>query len=69
MIRVFNEMKRLGLKSKMILQVHDELIFNVIPEELSQLQTLVEKEMSGAYRAAVPLEVSAGSGNNWLEAH
>jgi DNA polymerase-1 len=57
------------MRSRMILQVHDELIFNVYPEELEQLQQLVIREMSGAFSGSVPLEVSAGIGNNWLEAH
>jgi DNA polymerase-1 len=62
-------MKQLQMRSRMILQVHDELIFNVYPEELEQLQQLVIREMSGAFSGSVPLEVSAGIGNNWLEAH
>lgn len=69
MIRVHNGMKRLGLKSRMILQVHDELVFNVCPEELPILQELVIREMAGAYAGAVPLEVSAGTGSDWLAAH
>ena len=69
MIRVHNGMKRLGLKSRMILQVHDELVFNVCPEELPILQELVIREMAGAYAGAVPLEVSAGTGPDWLAAH
>ncbi len=70
MINVHNEMNRLGLRSKMILQVHDELIFNVVPEELPQLQELVERLMSEAFTGgAVRLEVSSGVGTNWLEAH
>jgi DNA polymerase-1 len=69
MIRVQKLMKQLQMRSRMILQVHDELIFNVYPEELAQLQQLVIREMSGAFSGSVPLEVSAGIGNNWLEAH
>jgi DNA polymerase-1 len=69
MIRVQKLMKQLQMRSRMILQVHDELIFNVYPEELEQLQQLVIREMSGAFSGSVPLEVSAGIGNNWLEAH
>lgn len=69
MIRVHRKIEELGLKSRMILQVHDELIFNVIPQELPRLQEIVVKEMSGAFSGAVPLEVSAGTGTNWLEAH
>lgn len=69
MIRVYREINRLGLKSRMLLQVHDELIFNVVPGELPQLRELVVREMSGAFSGTVPLEVSAGTGTNWLEAH
>lgn len=70
MINIHAEMERLGLRSKMILQVHDELIFNVVPEELPRLRELVERLMSGAFTdGAVKLEVSSGVGKNWLEAH
>ncbi len=69
MIRVNRQMSRLGLKSKMILQVHDELVFNVYPDELPRLQELVIREMSGAFSGTVPLEVSAGTGPDWLAAH
>lgn len=69
MIRVYNEINRLGLKSKMILQVHDELVFNVIPDELSVLQELVIREMSNAFSGKVTLDVSAGTGHDWLTAH
>lgn len=70
MINIHAEMTRLGLRSKMILQVHDELIFNVVPEELPRLRELVERLMSGAFTdGAVKLEVSSGVGANWLEAH
>ncbi|MCC8175724.1 MAG: DNA polymerase I [Bacteroidales bacterium] len=59
-----------GLRSRMIMQVHDELIFNVVPEELDELRAVVINKMEDAYtRGAVPLEVSAGVGENWLEAH
>lgn len=69
MIRVHREINRLGLRSRMILQVHDELVFNVYPDELPRLQEIVIREMSGAFSGAVPLEVSAGTGTNWLDAH
>ena len=63
-----------GLKSekfasKMILQVHDELIFEVVPGELDRLQEMVVHEMSTAARLDVPLKVDCGTGRNWLEAH
>ena len=70
MINIHNEMRRLGMASRMILQVHDELIFNVVPDELPQLQELVERFMSAAFTdGPVKLEVSSGVGKNWLEAH
>ena len=69
MIDIHAEMTRLGMKSKMILQVHDELIFNVVPDELTTLSEMVVRLMSGAFSGNVPLEVSAGTGKNWLEAH
>ena len=69
MIRIYNEMESRGLRSRMIMQVHDELIFNVKPSELDELRTLVIKQMEGAFHGAVPLTVSAGVAHNWLEAH
>lgn len=69
MVRIFGEMTRLGLQSRMILQVHDELVFNVIPSELEVMQELVIRNMESAYRACVPLTVASGVGVNWLEAH
>lgn len=62
-------MESRGLRSRMIMQVHDELIFNVKPSELDELRTLVVKQMEGAFHGAVPLTVSAGVAPNWLEAH
>ena len=69
MVRVSRDFAKAGLKSKMIMQVHDELIFNVVPEELPQVKQIVHDDMVGAYRGKVPLEVSSGVGANWLEAH
>ena len=69
MVRIFNEMEARGLRSRMIMQVHDELIFNVYPEELEQMRSIVEQGMENAYRGAVPLIAEAGTGANWLEAH
>lgn len=69
MVHIDAEMRRLGLRSRMIMQVHDELIFNVVPEEADTLRDLVIKGMEGAYNGKVPLEVAAGIGANWLEAH
>jgi DNA polymerase-1 len=69
MIRIYNEMNAWQMQSKMVIQVHDELIFNVVPGEEQQLRQLVEREMSGAFTGSVTLEVASGIGNNWLEAH
>ncbi|HRF68483.1 MAG TPA: DNA polymerase I [Muribaculum sp.] len=69
MVNIADEFAKTGLKSKMIMQVHDELIFNVVPDELAQVQEIVTRLMSGAYKGRVPLVVSAGTGKNWLEAH
>ncbi|MBP5742501.1 MAG: hypothetical protein J6W49_03545, partial [Paludibacteraceae bacterium] len=59
----------LGLKSTMILQVHDELNFNVPKSELDVMKTIVKEEMEGAFEMSVPLCVDIGVGDNWLEAH
>ena len=69
MIAIDAEIRRLGLRSRMILQVHDELIFNVYPDELAVLQPMVERCMTAAHHGRVPLEVGAGVAANWLEAH
>ena len=69
MIRIHNRLKKEDLKSKMILQVHDELIFEVPPQELEAVKTIVISEMSGAASLKVPLKVDWGTGKNWLEAH
>ena len=69
MINIANEMDQKGLKSRMIMQVHDELVFNIKPEELDSMQELIKRNMENAYKGRVPLIVSAGIGNNWLEAH
>ena len=69
MIRVDLRMRQEGLQSRMILQVHDELIFTVVPEEQEKLQTLVVEEMQNAVQLAIPLIADVGWGKNWLEAH
>lgn len=69
MVRIYNNLIRQKLKSKMILQVHDELIFEVPEKELEQLRELVLFEMSNAARLDVPLKVEWGTGKNWFEAH
>lgn len=69
MIRVQHRIKEEGLQSKMILQVHDELNFSVLPEEKERLQNLVVEAMQGAAALSVPLIADCGWGTNWLEAH
>lgn len=69
MVRIYRRMKAEGLKSKMILQVHDELNFSVVPEEKERMELLVLEEMQGAFTLKVPLIADAGWGENWLEAH
>ncbi len=69
MINIFNQMKSENYLSKMILQVHDELIFEVEISELERLKSLVLSEMSNAVKLDVPLKVDWGTGRNWFEAH
>ena len=69
MIRIWDRLHREGFKSKMIMQVHDELNFDVVPDELPALQEIVLKEMEGAYDGRVPLTASSGAAANWLDAH
>ena len=69
MIRIFRRFKAEGVRSKMILQVHDELNFSVYPEEKELVEKIVIEEMQGAFDLAVPLVADSGFGQNWLEAH
>jgi DNA polymerase-1 len=69
MIRIQDTMDREQLQSSMILQVHDELNFDVLPEELDRVKALVVREMENACQLSVPLTVDWGEGANWLEAH
>ena len=69
MIRVYQRMKEEKLRSKMILQVHDELCFTVVPEEKERLEKIVVEEMQAACQMRVPLIADTGWGSNWLEAH
>lgn len=69
MVDIYRAIGEAGLKSRMIIQVHDELVFNVIPDELPRLQEIVCRLMEKAYVGRVRLEVAAGSGRTWLEAH
>lgn len=70
MIRIHEEIRRRGMRSRMILQVHDELNFNVYPDELDELQMVVRSLMEQACpELSVPLEVGMGVGSNWRDAH
>ncbi len=69
MISIFNEMEARGMRSRMLMQVHDELIFNIVPGETEEMRKLVVSCMENAYHGAVPLTVSAGIADNWLGAH
>jgi len=69
MVKIDRRMRAENLRSKMILQVHDELNFSVLPEEKEQIQRLVIEEMENACRLSVPLIADCGWGKNWLEAH
>lgn len=69
MIRIYQRFQEEGIRSKMILQVHDELNFSVLPEEKEKVQQIVISEMEAAYKMKAPLRADHGWGHNWLEAH
>lgn len=69
MINIWKELKKQGLQSKMILQVHDELNFDALISELDQVKTIVKHEMENAVNIGVPLTVEINAGDNWLDAH
>lgn len=69
MINIHKELVRLNTKSKMVLQVHDELVFDVHESELEMIKPLIKDRMMNAVQLSVPLEVEVGVGKNWLEAH
>lgn len=69
MIRIFHRLEKEQLRSKMILQVHDELNFNVLPDELDTVRAIVKEEMESACKLSIPLKVDIGVGSNWLAAH
>ncbi|PTM11411.1 MAG: DNA polymerase I [Bacteroidetes bacterium] len=69
MINIYNELEAGNYKTKMLLQVHDELVFDVYKPELELIKTLVKTKMESAYKLSVPLDVDLDIGDNWLEAH
>ena len=69
MVNIAKEMKERAMKSRMIMQVHDELNFDVLPEELADMQEIVERQMTAAYKGRVTLTASCGVASNWLDAH
>ncbi len=69
MVKIAARLKDEDLKTKMLLQVHDELVFDVPTAELEAVSAIVREEMEGAVDLSVPLSVEVGSGNNWREAH
>ena len=69
MVRIYSRFQQEGIQSKMILQVHDELNFDVIPSELDRVQRIVIEEMEGVYHGEVRLTASHGAASNWLDAH
>lgn len=69
MINIYNKLEKENYESKMLLQVHDELVFDVYKPELEKLKAMVKHEMENAYKLTVPLDVDLGVGENWLEAH
>jgi DNA polymerase-1 len=69
MINIHKNLKEGKYKTKMLLQVHDELVFDAHKEELEEIKKMVKEEMENAYKLEVPLDVELGNGYNWLEAH
>ena len=67
MIEIYQKKKEKGLKSKLIIQIHDELMFNVVNEEREEIEKIVKETMENTYKLSVPLVVEIDSGNNWYE--
>ena len=68
MVEIYKEFKTRNLKSKMLIQVHDELVFNVLDNELDEVKEIVRDIMENTYKLEVPLKVDIEIGNNWYEA-
>ena len=69
MIEVDKAMAEAGMKSRMVLQIHDELVFDAVPEEIEDLKRIVIDRMENVVKLSVPLTVECNYGKNWLEAH
>ena len=69
MVKINNVFQNQSIKSKLVLQVHDELIFDCLIDELNIVKEIITSNMQSAYKLKVPLKVDIGQGNNWLEAH
>ena len=69
MINIHRKLSKGNYKTKMLLQVHDELVFDCYKPELEEMKSLIKSEMESAYKLAVPLDVEIGIGENWLVAH
>ena len=69
MVNVDRRIREEGLKSRMVLQIHDELLFDAVQEEAGTLKNMVVEEMENVVRLTVPLTVECNEGKNWLEAH
>ncbi len=69
MINIHRILEKENYRSKMLLQVHDELVFDIHKDELEILKPMIKREMENAYQLSIPLIVDLGEGNNWLEAH
>lgn len=68
MVEIYQEFKKKNLKSKMLIQVHDELVFNVLNDELEEVKKIVKNIMENTFKLDVPLKVDIEIGNNWYEA-
>ena len=69
MINVDRRLRKEGLQSRMVLQIHDELVFDAVAEEVDVLERIVREEMENVTTLSIPLTVECNHGNNWLEAH
>ena len=69
MVRVHNRLEKENLKARLILQVHDEIVVDLVPTEREAVERIVREQMEGAAKLSIPLVVDIGIGKNWLEAH